>query len=125
MTAHADDHSELLRRAREVLDANWRGSFSVPALRQYPYQWSWDSAFIAMGYAHFDQHRAEEELRALFAAQWADGRVPHIVFHEADPAAPYFPGPSFWQIERSPHAPPTHYTTGIVQPPVHATAVQL
>lgn len=123
VTELPDDRSDLLRRAREVLDANWRGSFSVPALRQYPYQWSWDSAFIAIGYAHFDQHRAEEELRALFAAQWADGRVPHIVFHEADPAAPYFPGPAFWQIERSPHAPSTHYTTGIVQPPVHATAV--
>ncbi len=124
MTISPDDRWELLRRARDVLDANWRGSFSVPALRQYPYQWSWDSAFVAIGYARFDQYRAEEELRSLFAAQWSDGRVPHIVFHEADPAAPYFPGPAFWQIERNPHAPAHHHTTGIVQPPIHATAIR-
>ena len=123
MNISPGDRAELLGRARAVLDANWRGSFTVPALRQYPYQWSWDSAFIAVGYSRFDQHRAEEELRALFAAQWSDGRVPHIVFHEADAAAPYFPGPAFWQIERSPHAPASHHSTGIVQPPVHATAV--
>lgn len=123
MNISPGDRAELLGRAHDVLDANWRGSFTVPALRQYPYQWSWDSAFIAVGYSRFDQHRAEAELRALFAAQWSDGRVPHIVFHEADPAAPYFPGPAFWQIERSPHAPAGHHTTGIVQPPVHATAV--
>lgn len=115
--------ADLLRQARDVLDMNWTGSFTKPALRQYPHQWSWDSAFIAMGYARYDQARAEQELRSLFAAQWADGRVPHIVFHDADPAAPYFPGPGFWQIERSPAAPPGRHTSGIVQPPIHATAV--
>ncbi len=123
MNISPDDRAELLGRARAVLEANWRGSFTVPALRQYPYQWSWDSAFIAIGYARFNQHRAEEELRSLLAAQWSDGRVPHIVFHEADPSAAYFPGPAFWQVERSPHAPAGHHTTGIVQPPIHATAV--
>lgn len=76
-----------------------------------------------MGYVHYDQGRAEQELRSLFAGQWSDGRVPHIVFHEVDPTVPYFPGPSFWQIERSPSAPPGHNTTGIVQPPIHASAV--
>lgn len=115
--------SDLLRQARAVLDLNWTGSFTKPALRQYPHQWSWDSAFIAVGYARYDQGRAQQELGSLFAAQWADGRVPHIVFHEIDPAAPYFPGPGFWQVERSPHAPLGYHTTGIVQPPIHASAV--
>lgn len=115
--------TELLLQARAVLDINWTGGFTKPARRQYPHQWSWDSAFIALGYAHYDQGRAQQELRSLFDAQWSDGRVPHIVFHDVDPAAPYFPGPSFWQIERSPAAPAGRQTTGIVQPPIHATAV--
>jgi len=117
------DRSELCRQARDVLNTNWTGSFTKPAQRQYPHQWSWDSAFIAMGYARYDQDRAEQELRSLFAAQWADGRVPHIVFHDAEAAAPYFPGPDFWQIECSRDAPAGHRTSGIVQPPIHATAV--
>ena len=115
--------SQLLVRAREVLETNWTGSFTKPALRQYPHQWSWDSAFMALGYARYDQARAEQELRSLFAAQWDDGRVPHIVFHDAGFAAPYFPGPDFWQIESSPDAPVGPRTSGIVQPPIHATAV--
>ncbi len=123
MNAPTPDSATLLACAREILDLNWMGHFTVPAQRQYPYQWSWDSAFIAIGYARYDLWRAVEELRALFAAQWADGRVPHIVFHNADPATPYFPGPGFWQVERSPHAPSSLATSGIVQPPVHATAV--
>lgn len=123
MTFTSADRANLLARARAVLDANWKDGFTVPARRQYPHQWSWDSAFIAIGYARYDQGRAEQELRSLFDAQWADGRVPHIVFHNADPAAPYFPGPDFWQIERSPRAPAGHHTSGIVQPPIHATAV--
>ncbi len=117
------NQAELLTRARAVLDHNWTGSFTKPALRQYPHQWSWDSAFIAMGYACYDQGRARQELRSLFDAQWSDGRVPHIVFHEIEPAAPYFPGPRFWQTERCPAAPAGCQTTGIVQPPIHATAV--
>ena len=37
--------------------------------------------------------------------------------------ARYFPGPDFWQAERSADAPETPQTSGIVQPPIHATAV--
>ena len=58
-----------------------------------------------MGYASWNQPRAETELRSLFAGQWANGLVPHIVFTEGD--GRYFPGPEFWQVERSPDAPRT------------------
>jgi glycogen debranching enzyme len=123
MSTAPSGRAQLIERARAVLDANWTGSFTKPALRQYPHQWSWDSAFIALGYARYDQARAEQELRSLFDGQWADGRVPHIVFHDAEHSEPYFPGPDFWQIERSPNAPAGRRTSGIVQPPIHATAV--
>jgi Trehalase len=111
--------AELVTRAREVLDANWLGHATRPSPRLYPHQWSWDSACIAIGYARLDQARAETELLSLFAGQWENGLLPHIVFTDG---ARYFPGPEFWQTERSPHAPKRPRTSGIVQPPVHATA---
>jgi glycogen debranching enzyme len=112
--------ADLADRARAVLDANWLGHATVPSRLLYPHQWSWDSAFAAIGYAHYDQDRAEAELRSLFAAQWRNGMVPHIVFVPA--SRPYFPGPETWETERSPDAPLRPKTSGIVQPPVHATA---
>ena len=48
----------LLRQAKKVLDFNWTGRYTQPGPRLYPHQWSWDSAFIAIGYAHYDQSRA-------------------------------------------------------------------
>jgi glycogen debranching enzyme len=115
-----EQDARLARRALAVLDANWLGHATKPSPRLYPHQWSWDSACIAMGYAHWNQERAETELRSLFAGQWANGLVPHIVFASSD--GRYFPGPDFWQVRRSPDAPDRFETSGIVQPPIHATA---
>lgn len=39
----------LERAARDVLDSNWLGDSTVPSRSLYPHQWSWDSAFIALG----------------------------------------------------------------------------
>jgi glycogen debranching enzyme len=103
-----------------VLDANWLGSGTSPSRRLYPHQWSWDAACIAMGQASWNQERAETELRSLFAGQWRNGLLPHIVFTEQ---ARYFPGPEFWQTERNADAPKAPQTSGIVQPPIHATAI--
>jgi hypothetical protein len=111
---------DLARRAMAVLEANWMGHATRASARLYPHQWSWDSACIAMGYAGWNQSRAQAELRWLFAGQWADGLLPHIRFAEN---ARYFPGPEFWQTHRSTSAPKHPKTSGIVQPPVHATAV--
>jgi glycogen debranching enzyme len=107
-------------RALAVLDANWLGSGTSPSRSLYPHQWSWDAACIAMGQASWNQERAQAELRSLFAGQWRNGLLPHIVFTER---ARYFPGPEFWQTERSADAPSAPQTSGIVQPPIHATAV--
>jgi hypothetical protein len=73
--------SALLRdQAAAVLRGNDQGRWTKAAPRLYPHQWSWDSAFIAIGWAHVDLRRALTELKQLFAAQWATGMVPHIVF---------------------------------------------
>ncbi len=114
---------EIRREATRVLLSNWRGGSTVPARGLYPHQWSWDSAFIAIGLRHLSVLRAQKELESLFGAQWQDGRVPHIVFDAATDSNAYFPGPEFWSSCRH-GGPPRQSTSGLVQPPVHATAVR-
>src|SRR4051794_35704332 len=115
------EHDGLARRALDVLEANWRGASTVPSPALYPHQWSWDSACIAIGYSHLNHDRAQQELRSLFAGQWRNGLLPHIVFADGQD---YFPGPEFWRTDVSPDAPEARRTSGIVQPPVHATSVR-
>jgi glycogen debranching enzyme len=103
--------------AKSTLAANDRGGYTVPNPKVYPFQWNWDSAFVAMGFATFDEDRAWRELETLFLGQWSDGMVPSIVFHKSDPG--YYPGPAVWGTS---HEPPT---TGISQPPVAATAARV
>ena len=114
----------MLRDRSRGTPRNRRGSWTKASPHLYPHQWSWDSAFIAIGWAHLDVRRAIAELEQLFTAQWSTGMVPHIVFR-AGPDQPYFPGPEWWDCAISPAAPaPPIQTTGICQPPVHALALQ-
>lgn len=108
--------SELRERLVQTLRVNDRGRYTVPSPRLYPYQWLWDSGFIALGWATFDEARAWMELESLLATQWENGMVPHIVFH--DPNPDYFPGPDLWQ-GKGPVP-----SSGISQPPVLATVVR-
>ncbi|MCX5596934.1 trehalase family glycosidase [Streptomyces phaeochromogenes] len=115
-------------RAAEVLHGNWTGTSTVPSRGLYPHQWSWDSAFIAIGLRHLSPLRAQVELETLLDAQWGDGRIPHIVFNPSVPLDAYFPSPDFWRSStagRAAGAPRTVQTSGIVQPPVHALAAWL
>lgn len=124
----ADATGSLHLRAAQVLNGNWTGTSTVPSRGLYPHQWSWDSAFIAIGLRHLSPLRAQTELETLLGAQWADGRIPHIVFNPSVPLDAYFPSPDFWRSStagRAAGAPRTVQTSGIVQPPVHALAVWL
>jgi hypothetical protein len=125
MSVTAETRARLFDRAAAVLHGNDAGTWTKASPVLYPHQWSWDSAFIAIGWAHLDVGRAMTELEQLFAAQWATGMVPHLVFRAATPDHPYFPGPQWWDTSVSPAAPaPPLKTTGICQPPVHALALQ-
>ena len=108
--------------AAGVLKRNGIKSWTKPAPSLYPHQWSWDSAFIALGLAHVDNRRAREELESLFAGQWATGKVPHIVFNPEAPPGSYFPGAEHWSSAGAfPDAPPAPpYTSALCQPPTHA-----
>jgi hypothetical protein len=117
-----EDIQTLRRSAVRVLEGNWCLDHTMPSHTLYPHQWSWDSAFISVGLARCSPGRAWRELRSLFAAQWGDGRVPHIVFDPNVDERDYFPGPAFWQAPAPPCA-PGRSTTGVIQPPIHALAV--
>jgi hypothetical protein len=123
-----EHHPHLRGAAARVLLGNWTGTSTVPSRSLYPHQWSWDSAFITIGLRHISPRRAQMELETLLSAQWADGRVPHIVFNPAVPLGAYFPSPDFWRSStagRAAGAPRGIETSGIVQPPVHALAAWL
>lgn len=111
------DRQTLDSQAREILQGNDRGGYTVPNGRVYPFQWNWDSAFVALGFATFDPDRAWREIETLFEAQWPDGFLPHIVFWKDDPG--YFPGPEVWSSGRTPP------TSGITQPPVAASVARV
>ncbi len=117
---------DLIPQAKEVLRLNDMGGWTRASPTLYPHQWSWDSAFIAIGLAHLDVRRAARELETLFAGQWRDGKVPHIVFNPYAPPGSYFPGPDHWStIAEAPDAPPRPVrTSGLCQPPVHAIAAR-
>ena len=110
--------------AAGVLRRNGLKSWTKPAPSLYPHQWSWDSAFIALGLAHVDNRRATSELETLFASQWSTGKVPHIVFNPEAPPKSYFPDAERWNSAAlSKDAPAGPRTSGLCQPPVHALAV--
>ena len=110
------NRDKLDKVARSVLRKNDRGGYTVPTDALYPYQWNWDSAFAALGFAEFDLPRAWKEIETLFTGQWDNGMLPHIIFHRIDDR--YFPGPSEWR-GIGPLA-----SSGISQPPVVASIIR-
>ncbi|GAB3456229.1 glucosylglycerate hydrolase [Actinophytocola sediminis] len=113
---------QLAARAAWTLGGNDIGTMITAAPRLYPHMWSWDTAFISIGLAHLNVDRAVRELETLFAAQWRNGMLPHIVFSEG---GGYFPGPQRWgAAELNQDAPDSPRTSGICQPPVHAIALR-
>jgi len=110
------DRPTLDRAARDILKANDRGGYTVPNGHVYPFQWNWDSAFVALGFATYNRSRAWEEIETLFSAQWDDGFMAHIVFWQDDEG--YFPGPKVWGTNKK------IATSGITQPPVAASVVR-
>ena len=116
-----DPNKDLIQSAQKVLRMNDMGIFTKPGPRQYPHQWNWDSAVIALGISHFDLPRALEEIRSLLKGQWQNGMVPHIIYHTGP--SDYFPDPDFWQTSSSSHAPQVP-TSGLTQPPLVASVLR-
>ncbi len=98
--------------------------FTVPSVRDYPFQWFWDSCFHAIAWSRFDAERAADELRGLLAMQEADGLIPHVVFWKGDLVSRL----QWHHLEsRTTGRVPFHrtpHTTAQMQPPVLAQAVE-
>ena len=104
-------------QALSVLENNWnQEGYTVPSNELYPYQWNWDSGFIAIGMASFRPEKALKEIESLVEAQWENGMIPQIVFWGNTDG--YFPGPDEWGMEDR-----EIKTSGITQPPVIVHAV--
>ena len=94
----------LLEQAKNVLDNNFQlGGFTIPSKGLYPFQWKWDSGFISIGYAHYNIDKAKKEITSILSAQWKNGFIPHIVFHNESDT--YFPGPEVHMSHLSPNCP--------------------
>lgn len=124
--------TSLDERARALLEANTqtaerdgrRFRFTVPSVRDYPFQWFWDSCFHAIVWSRFDADRAADELRGLLAVQHPDGLIPHVVFWKGDLVSRL----RWHHLEsRTDGRLPFHrtpHTTAQMQPPVIAQAVE-
>jgi glycogen debranching enzyme len=118
---------QLAKAAAEVLTNNDMGFAVKPSPHLYPHQWNWDSGFIAIGLATFDEKRAQREVLQLLRTQWKNGMIAHVIFNPE--AKTYFPGPDVWQSERSKSGPVDKNgkpvaTSGHTQPPVLALAAR-
>ena len=79
--------SDLASLCRGVLDLSWREgeqagrryAFTAPSPARYPWQWYWDSCFIAIVRSRWDPARARAELESLLAASDA-GFIGHVIF---------------------------------------------
>ncbi len=116
---------DLYKECERVLRQNWRDGYTVPSPRLYPFQWHWDSGFIALGNLHLDPERALTEMEHLFQGQWESGFLPHIVFHNAEKyGSDYFPSADYWNSQVSPNAPKDLKTSGISQPPIQGYVLE-
>ena len=113
--------SKIYQKAKNVLEKNQLKGWTMPSNRLYPHLWNWDSGFISRGYLHYDPEKAYTELRSLFRGQWSDGFLPHIIFNPE--YTHHFPGPDYWNADNSGKVPSGIFTSGISQPPVHATMI--
>ena len=106
-----------LEEAKKILLGNRKNGYTLPTNNKlYPAQWNWDSAFIALGYSHFNLDFSITEIETLLDGQWDDGMVPHILFH--DKHTSYFPNHTTWKCGKN------IPSSGITQPPVLATILK-
>lgn len=112
------ENAALALRAAAILRSNDVGEYTKPSPRLYPHQWNWDSAFVAIGWAHFDWMRATREIETLLSGQWTNGMLPHIRYNPK--VTEYAPGPEWWG--EVPVRDSAQITSGISQPPILASA---
>ena len=115
--------TNLSEKAKAIVAKNWRGAFTVPSEKLYPFQWNWDSGFVALGTSTYDLDMAIKEIESIYSGQWENGMLPHILFHSENETT-YFPNYDFWNSNVNPGAPHKPKTSGITQPPVFGFVIE-
>lgn len=110
----------LVNLAQEVLETNNQGNYTVPSRKLYPYQWLWDSCFVAIGLRHTDIDRAKNEILSLLRGQWHNGMIPHIILADTDPKHKHR---DIWRSWLNKYSPDDVATSGMTQPPMLAEAI--
>lgn len=87
-------------------------SYTIPSIHTYPYQWLWDSCFMAIVMTHFDVHQAKKELISVVSKQFENGMLPHIIYWQHGDI------PEHLKIDWG-----KRQTSSITQPPLLASAV--
>ena len=92
MTVAASEVQRVVAECRRVLEGNrqrgvsaWDGKrydFVCPSPTTYPFQWWWDSAFIAIALLHVDPELSKQEIRCLLQGARPDGFMPHMILWE-------------------------------------------
>lgn len=106
-----------LHIAKQIIKDNWRDGFTIPTSRLYPFQWMWDSGFVALGTSTYDVNMSLKEIDKMFSGQWENGMIPHILFHSENEKT-YFPNFDFWNSQVNSGAPSHPKSSGITQPAV-------
>ena len=107
----ADDRGPHARR-REGMTAGARGGrrggaggqlaggSTVPSRRQYPHQWGWDAAYIAIGWSWIDPARAARSSSRCCAASGPTAASRTSSSIPTCRRTPTSPGPAFWDARR-------------------------
>jgi len=106
-----------LEKAKQIIKNNWRDGFTIPTSKLYPFQWMWDSGFVALGTSTYDIKMSLQEIDKMFSGQWENGMLPHILFHSENEKT-YFPNFDFWDSKVNSGAPSFPKSSGITQPAV-------
>ncbi len=58
----------------DYISGTWQQQFQYKSCSpsHINHQWSWDAAFIAIGYSHYAQGRAQKELLSMFTSGMKD-----------------------------------------------------
>jgi glucosylglycerate hydrolase len=73
--------AQLRSEAYKILESAWRPKpgYCVPHATVYLHLWLWDSCFHSIAWASLRDGRALREVEAVFAKQFQNGFVPHML----------------------------------------------
>ena len=100
--------------------SKWKNTeykFIAPDIKEYKFQWLWDTGFHAIVLSHFDTEWAKEEIKNFLKGQWDDGFLPHVIFWGDQKILP------FWAYTESKISLRPR-TTAITQPPILGFAIE-